>query len=95
MKGGEALTVFPATSQMLDGMEEEATAPLTTTHGRRYGGGRDSRRKRFATRAEDPSDREEGRGAVMNSKPISIYCITGEIEVQAEQLTKHLELEWN
>ncbi|GMN23467.1 hypothetical protein TIFTF001_047560 [Ficus carica] len=84
MEGGEALTVFPATSQMVDGMEEEATAPLTTAHGRRYGGGRDLRRKRFATTAEDPGDREEGREAVVNSKPISIYCITGEIDVQAE-----------
>ncbi|GMN73422.1 hypothetical protein TIFTF001_054307 [Ficus carica] len=28
---------------MVDGMEEEATAPLTAAHGRGYGGGRDSR----------------------------------------------------
>ena len=42
-EGGRSLTGAPATSQMVDRMEEQATAPLTAAHGRRCGGGRDSR----------------------------------------------------
>ncbi|GMN62845.1 hypothetical protein TIFTF001_031919 [Ficus carica] len=41
------------------------------------------RRKRFANRPQDRRDRSAGKAGV-NSKPIWVYCITGEREVQAK-----------